>query len=66
MDKNICKKLLHGQKKEKREGCPMGETLQRCIMSQVIIFKETLEFKDTINVYYSKQAFPLQNTIPSF
>jgi hypothetical protein len=35
-------------------------------MSQVIIFKETLEFKDTINVYYSKQAFPLQNTIPSF
>jgi hypothetical protein len=31
MDKNICKKLLYGQKKEKREGCPMGESLQRCI-----------------------------------
>jgi hypothetical protein len=28
-------------------------------------FKETLEFKDAINLYYSRQAFALQNTIPS-
>jgi hypothetical protein len=26
-------------------------------MSKVIFFKETLEFKDAINLYYSRQAF---------
>jgi hypothetical protein len=32
--------------------------------SKVILFKETLEFKDAINLCYSKQTIALQNKIP--
>jgi hypothetical protein len=29
------------------------------------MFKETLEFKDAINIFYSKQTITLQNRIPT-
>jgi len=32
--------------------------------SKMILFKETLEFKDAINLCYSKQTIALQNKIP--
>jgi len=35
------------------------------ITSKVILFKETLEFKHAINLYYSQQTITLQNRIPS-
>jgi hypothetical protein len=32
--------------------------------SKMILFKKTLEFKDAINLCYSKQTIALQNKIP--
>ncbi len=32
--------------------------------SKVILFKKTLEFKDAINLCYSRQTIALQNKIP--
>ncbi len=68
-----CRKLLHGLK-SLRKGSKNGSGMQHCklktlvktiFISKVIMFKETLEFKNAIILCYDKQnSIALQQIIP--